>query len=211
MYVVSTAFRLFTITNLSRENFAIPPQRICRFIVFLCWISMISAQPNCVEHDPCNPVLTSVFVYIRQFCPWAWFSSELVQLKEIHTLRMQVARHKNHARKYNFLFSQLRRGGQKKHWTASFISVYNWPSKFSSLKKSLGGLNTVATLRYKIAEDLEGLKVWQSWVFPVHFTIFPTCKKGWAIVLFHNRVVVKTCRGFFAQRIPLMFRNPVGL
>lgn len=172
---------------------------------------MISAQPNCVEHDPCNPVLTSVFVYIRQFCPWAWFSSELVQLKEIHTLRMQVARHKNHARKYNFLFSQLRRGGQKKHWTASFISVYNWPSKFSSLKKSLGGLNTVATLRYKIAEDLEGLKVWQSWVFPVHFTIFPTCKKGWAIVLFHNRVVVKTCRGFFAQRIPLMFRNPVGL
>ena len=42
---------------------------------------------------------------------------------------MQVARHKNHARKYNFLCSQLRRGGQKKHWTASFISVYNWPSK----------------------------------------------------------------------------------
>ena len=34
---------------------------------------------------------------------------------------MQVARHKNHARKYNFLYSQLRRGGQKKHWTASFI------------------------------------------------------------------------------------------
>ena len=129
-------------------------------------------------------------MYIRQFCLWAWFSSELVQLKEIHTLRMQVARHKNHARKYNFLCSQLRRGGQKKHWTASFISVY----KFSSLKKALGGLNTVATLLYKIVEDLEGLKVWQSRVFPVHFTIFPTCKKGWAIVLFHNRVVVKTCR-----------------
>ena len=135
MYVVSTTFRLFTITNLSRENFAIPLQRICRLIVFLCWISMISAQPNSVEHDPCNyKVLTSVFVYIRQFCPWAWFSSELVQLKEIHTLRMQVARHKNHSRKYNFLCCQLRRGGQKKHWTASFISVYNWPSKFSSLK-----------------------------------------------------------------------------
>lgn len=55
--------------------------------------------------------------------------------------------------------------------------------QIQQFKKSLGGLNTVATLRYKIAEDLEGLKVWQSRVFPVHFTIFPTCKKGWAIVL----------------------------